>query len=287
MAKQETFRDKFYTKIAPIITGLGASVVIIGALFKIQHWEGAGPMLIIGLGTEAVLFALFAFAPAPHEPEWARVYPQLDDEYWAKNGGQAKAIAAPGEQKSVVKSIDEMMNQAKIDQTMVDRLGQGFKSLTDSVGKMGEIANASVATKSYAENVSKAAGALQDMNNSYAATVKSMSEMASATSDAKAFHTQVQNVTKNLGALNAVYEMEVTEANKQLKAMNDFNTGLSSAMSNMQEAGKGAEQFKSEMGKLTGNLTNLNNVYGNMLSAMRGGNAVASNGPAMPQPAAK
>ncbi len=271
------FQAWFYGKIAPIITGLGASVVILGALFKIMHWDGAGPMLIIGLGTEAILFAMFAFAPQAHDPAWERVYPQLDDEWWAKNGKTALPAATPaGEGKSVVKSIDEMMNQAKIDQTMVDRLGQGFKSLSDSVGKMGEIANASVATKSYAENVSKAATALQDMNKSYAETVKSMSEMSAATSDAKAFHVQVQNMTKNLGALNAVYEMELKDVNNHLKAMNQFNAGLTQALANMNEAAKSTDQFKGEMGKLTGNLSSLNNVYGNMLAAMRGTPAAAA-----------
>lgn len=232
-------------------------------------------MLIVGLGTEAILFAMFAFAPQPHDPAWERVYPELDDEYWAKNGGKV-ALPKGGDQKSAVATIDSMMSKANIDQQMIDRLGTGFKSLSDSVGKMGEIANASVATKSYAENVSKAATALQDMNKSYAETVKSMSEMSAATSDAKAFHSQVQTITKNLGALNAVYEMEIKDANNHLKAMNQFNAGLTQALQNMTEAAKGTDQFKGELSKLTGNLTSLNTVYGNMLSAMRGGAPAAA-----------
>jgi gliding motility-associated protein GldL len=278
------FQAWFYGKIAPIITGLGASVVIIGALFKIQHWDGAGEMLTIGLGTEAILFALFAFAPQPHDPAWERVYPELDDDFYAKNGAKKLPVSA-GPEKSAVKSIDEMMSQAKIDQTMIERLGTGFKSLSDNVSKMGDIANASVATKSYADNVSKASAALVDMNSSYAATVKSMSEMSAATADAKAFHTQVQTITKNLGALNAVYEMEINDANNHLKAMNQFNSGLQTALVNMTEAAKGTDQFKGELSKLTGNLTSLNNVYGNMLSAMRGG--VQNSAPAAAPTAAR
>lgn len=270
MAKQGGFQAWFYGKIAPIITGLGASVVIIGALFKIQHWNGAGPLLIIGLGTEAILFAMFAFAPVAHDPAWERVYPELDDEYWSKNGGKAIPAKA-GDQKSAMQSIDSMMQKANIDQNMIDRLGNGFKQLSENVGKMGDISQASVATKSYADNVSKAATALQDMNKSYAETVKSMSEMSAATSDAKAFHAQVQTITKNLGALNAVYEMEIKDANNHIKAMNQFNAGLTQALTNMTEAAKGTDQFKGELSKLTGNLTSLNNVYGNMLAAMRGG----------------
>lgn len=267
-AKKESLKDKFYTKVAPIITGLGAAVVILGALFKIQHYPGAGIMLIVGLGTEAVLFAMFAFAPAVHEPQWERVYPELNDEYWEKVSKNAPK--SPGQSAGLTQSIDSMLSNAKVDQGMIDRLGKGFTSLSESVNKIGEISNASVATKEYAEKVKAASTSLTEMNKSYAQTVQAMSEMSNAAQDAKSFHTQVQTITKNLGALNAVYEMELQDANNHLKAMNKFYSNLTSAMSNMADASKDTEQFKQELGKLTTNLTTLNKVYGNMLSAMKG-----------------
>lgn len=267
-AKKGGFQEKFYFKIAPIITGLGASVVILGALFKIMHWDGAGPMLIIGLGTEALLFAMFAFAPPVHDPAWERVYPELDDEYYAKlvkSGAKGAVPSGPG-----AAGLDQMLANAKIDQTMIDRLGKGFSGLADSVTKIGDITSASVATKEYATNVSSAAKAMADMNKSYAVTVSAMSEMSNAANDAKQYHTQVQAITKNLGALNAVYEMELQDANNHLKAMNKFYANLANAMSNMADASKDTEAFKGELSKLTSNLNNLNKVYGNMLSAMKG-----------------
>ena len=268
MAKQLTFRDKFYTYYAPVIVGVGASIVILGALFKIQHWPGSGVVLTIGMLVEAVIFFLFAFAPIPHDLPWERVYPQLDDEYWNKTQGNKAAIGA-GEQKSPVKALDDMMNQAKIDQEVLNRLGQGFKSLSETVGKMGDVAQASVATKEYAQNVTKASSALVEMNKSYADTVKAMGQMATATQDAAQYHSQVQQITKNLGALNAVYEMELQDANNHLKAMNQFYSNLTTAMRNMDEAGKSTETLRTEVTKLAGNLSALNNVYGNMLAAMR------------------
>lgn len=266
-AKKGGFQEKFYGKIAPIITGLGASVVILGALFKIMHWNGAGPMLIIGLGTEAVLFAMFAFAPQPHDPEWSRIYPELDDEYYAKlqkSGAKPVVQAGPG-----APGLDQMLATAKIDQAMIDRLGKGFTGLADSVTKIGDITSASVATKEYAANVSSASKAMADMNKSYATTVNAMSEMSNAANDAKQYHAQVQTITKNLGALNAVYEMELQDANNHLKAMNKFYSNLTNAMSNMADASKDTEAFKGELTKLTTNLNNLNKVYGNMLTAMK------------------
>ena len=97
-----------------------------------------------------------------------------------------------------------------------------------------------------------------------------MSGMADAATDAKEYHAQVQNLTKNLGSLNAVYEMELQDANNHLKAMNKFYGNLSSAMGNMAEASKDTDQFKNQLAKLSGNLTQLNGVYGNMLTAMKG-----------------
>jgi len=267
-AKKGGFKEKFYGKIAPVITGVGASVVIMGALFKIMHWAGAGEMLVIGLSTEAVLFLLFAFAPQPHDPEWSRVYPELDDEYWAKlqKSGAKPALAAGGPGAG---GLDQMLANAKIDQSMIDRLGKGFSGLADSVTKIGDITNASIVTKEYAANVSNASKALTEMNKSYASTVNAMAEMSNAANDAKQYHAQVQTITKNLGALNAVYEMELQDANNHLKAMNKFYSNLTNAMSNMADASKDTEAFKGELAKLTGNLSNLNKVYGNMLTAMK------------------
>jgi gliding motility-associated protein GldL len=108
------------------------------------------------------------------------------------------------------------------------------------------------------------------MNKSYDSTVKAMSDMSNASVDAKQYHSQVQAVTKNLSALNQVYEMELQDSQNHVKAMNKFYSNLSAAMENMTEASKDAEQFKSEVKNLTTNLSQLNKVYGNMLSAMKG-----------------
>jgi gliding motility-associated protein GldL len=266
-AKKGSLKEKFYGSVAPIITGLGAAVVILGALFKIMHWDGAAPMLIAGLGTEALLFVLFAFAPQVHDPEWSRVYPELDDKYWEKMGGKNAGKAAPA---AGAPALDQMLATAKIDQAMIDRLGKGFTGLADSVSKMSDLTGAAVATKDYASNVQNASKALSDMNKSYASTVNAMAEMSNAAQDSKEYHAKVQAITKSLGALNAVYELELKDADNHLKAMNKFYGNLSNAMASMADASKDAEAFKGEISKLTGNLNNLNKVYGNMLTAMKG-----------------
>jgi gliding motility-associated protein GldL len=266
-AKTVGFREKFYTYYSPIITNFGASVVIIGALFKIMHWKGADVMLIAGLGTEALLFALFAFAPIHHEPEWSRVYPQLADDY---DGEELSTSTEVGYSNGVSKKLDTMLAEANINDDLIARLGTGMRNLSESVSKMTDLSNVTVASNEYAKNVQEASKSLVEMNKSYASTVAAMSEMSNAAVDAKQYHMQIQTVTKNLGALNAVYEMELQDANNHLKAMNKFYGNLSTAMENMSDASRDTQQFKTELSKLTNNLSSLNNVYGSMLTAMKG-----------------
>lgn len=261
-----TGKDKFYQQIAPVITGVGASVVILGALFKIMHWPGAAPMLIVGLGTEAVLFLLFAFAPAISEPDWTIVHPELGLDQHSHTSHK------PVKQKEggIVKKLDDMMSDANITGDTLQKLGTGFNALSTSVSQMGSLANAAVASDEYAQNVKTATTTIQELNKSYSSTVTAMSAMADASSDAKEYHSQVQNITKNLSALNAVYEMELQDVNVHLKSMNKFYGSLSSAMENMSEASKDTQMFKGELSKLTTNLSSLNTVYGIMLTAMKG-----------------
>ncbi len=267
-AKKTGFKEKFYFTYAPIITNLGASVVIIGALFKIMHWKGAEIMLIAGLGTEALLFALFAFAPVQHEPDWSRVYPQLADDYPVDE--YETAVAAPSAGNGLTRKLDDMLANAKVDDAVIASLGTGLRGLSDSVAKMADLSKVSVATNEYAQNVSAASKSLVDLNKSYGATVTAMAEMSNASADAKQYHSQIQTVTKNLASLNAVYEMELKDTDNHLKAMNKFYGNLSAAMENVSDASKDTQQFKTELSKLTSNLSSLNNVYGSMLTAMRG-----------------
>lgn len=249
--------------LMPKVYGIGAAIVIVGALFKIQHWPGASIMLTVGLLTEAVIFFLSAFQPQPHEPDWARVYPQLADDYQGEGSG-----AATG--GSLTRKLDDMLKEANVSPDSISSLGQGLSRLSATTSQMADLSDATLATDEYTTKVKSAANSLEKINEAYSHTVEAITQMAGATTDAREYHEQVQNVTKNLGALNAVYEMELQDANNHLKSMNKFYGSLSAAMENLTDASKDTAQFKDEVAKLTQNLNSLNNVYGNMLAAMRG-----------------
>src|SRR5690606_12516500 len=192
------FKELFYTSIMPKIYGIGAAVVIIGAMFKILHYPGADLMLVVGLTTEAVIFFFSSFEPKHNDPDWSKVYPELADDYEGGHG----MMRRPGTDGngSVTKKLDHMLESSKIGPELIDSLGRGMKSLSESATKISTLGNASLATEEYANNVKAASKSLVDMNKSYATTVSAMSEMANASKDAKEYHSQVQNVTKNLGA---------------------------------------------------------------------------------------
>ncbi len=264
MSKKESgLAAKFYGSWMPKIYGLGASVVIIGAMFKLNGYPYATEMLVIGLSTEALIFAFSAFEPTHKEPEWEKVYPELAEG------------AAPQKPKgtSPAQHLDNALEKAKMGPELFDNLGKGMRSLADSASKMSNLSDAATASSDYANNARKASETLGNMNKSYASTASALTEMTNAAKGASEYQAQIQGVTKNLGALNKVYEMELQDANSHVKALNKFYSNISGAMEGLGDASKEAEQFKAQMNKLNQNVGSLNKVYGAMLSAMKSTNA--------------
>jgi len=273
MAKKKGgFVDLLFTTIMPKVYGIGAAVVIIGALFKILHLEGANLMLMVGLGTEAVIFFLSSFEPKHEEPDWAKVYPELSEDYEGPVNPTATRISnRPAAGDSPLLKIDEMLKTAKVDQNLLDNLGKGLTNLATSASQMSNLSNAAVATNEYAKNVQSASAALGEMNKSYGTAMKAVTAMADASKDTSEYHSQVQKVTKNLAALNTIYEMELKDADSHVKNMNKFYESLTGAMQGLSKVGENTSKFTTELGSLTSNITALNNVYGGMLTAMKGG----------------
>jgi gliding motility-associated protein GldL len=260
MAKGKSFfESKGFKVIMSRIYGLGASVVIIGALFKILHWKGADTMLMIGLLTEAGIFAISAFEPIKSEIDWTLVYPELA-------GLDAKGNKV--EKMSMTEKLDKMLAEAKIEQGMVNRLGDGLRGLTDNVSKMGTATDAALATNEYAAKIKEASSSVNTLNASYAKAIIAVDEMGKTGDISSAYNEKVASVTQKLASLNSVYEMELEEANNYVRQMNAYYTSLSKAVANLSDSESATSQLKTEFGQLNQNLHTLNTVYGNMLSAM-------------------
>ncbi len=262
------YKTKQFKYFQNLIFGIGAAIVMIGAASKITHQAILGIdgniWILLGLGTEALLFAFSGIIPPHEDYYWQKLYPGLDEYDGSVEG--ATALSSSGNNAS---SLDQMLENAKIDQDAINRLGTNLKSLGDNVSQLGAVANTTVATDSFARNAEEAANALSSVKGAYSNAADAMGKLASASEDTGKYHEQVQIVTKNLASLNAMYEMELQDADTHLKAMNKFYGNISTAMSHLDNSLEDAEKYRSQMAKLATNLEQLNSVYGNMLTAMR------------------
>lgn len=255
---------KGFKRFLHLASCIGAAVVILGALFKIMHWPGASQMLIVGLGTEAFLFCLFA-ADIPHEEvDWTLAYPELAG---MGHDGESEALEAASN-LPVSNQLDKLLEDAKIGPDLIESLGNGMRSLSDSANKMGDISNAHLATNDYVDSVKSASKNVSTLADTYQKAADSISSLATANDAGYSIGESLNSVSKNLSALNATYELQLQGSRQHLDATNKFYDGLSDLMKNLHDSVDDTKKYRQEMSTLSTNLTALNTIYGNMLSAM-------------------
>lgn len=244
-------------RIVNIIVCMGAAIVIFGAWQKITHQPLADFFLTAGLITEAIIFVVYAFLPPPGN-EMAVLAAALPKMGANNNGNPA------------LDKMDKMLQEADITPANLSRLSEGFKRLGTSVNNIAEVSDVVKSTSEYAAKTKEATVALESMKNAYAGATTTMGHFNAAAESTKNFHEQVQVLNKNLGSLNAIYELELQDTNSHLKAMNSFYGNLVNASQTMQGSVDDAKKAHEQIAKLANNLSSLNTVYGNMLSAMQG-----------------
>ena len=250
--------SKSTERLVNVIVCIGAAIVIFGAWQKITHQPLADFFLTAGLITEAVIFVVYAFLPPPGSEMHAiaEALPKLASNSNSSNPALAK--------------MDKMLQEADITPANLNRLSDGFKKLGTSVDKIADVSDVVKTTTDYAAKTKEATSALDAMKVAYQGATTTMGHFNTAAEGTKKFHEQVQVLTKNLGSLNAIYELELQDTNNHLKAMNNFYGNLVTASQTMQGSVDDAKRAHEQIAKLAGNLSNLNTIYGNMLSAMQG-----------------
>ncbi|MES2376254.1 MAG: gliding motility protein GldL [Bacteroidota bacterium] len=248
------------------VVSWGATVVIIGLLFKIQHLPFGGLFISIGLGAEAVLFFILGFQRDETEIDWTRAYPELAHDF---NGELPKSSQkAVGGGLSSTAALDKMLEEAKIGPELVGSLAEGLRTFGDKVNAISKVTDAGEATIAFTAKVKEATQSYDKLTGSFDKASGNLLELANTNVDSKAYHDQVNSLAKNLSALNAVYELELQDSSAHLKSMNKFYQNLSLTMNNFNESLEDSKQFKEEVGRLAKNLSSLNSIYGNMLTAM-------------------
>lgn len=192
--------------------GLGASIVIVGALFKITHYEIAGiggnVLLTIGLVTEAIIFAISAFEPVEDEVDWSLVYPELAGGP-VKERQKAKVEEAKEADAQLSKKLDAMLKEAKIDANLMSSLGESIRSFEGAAKGIAPTAEAMSSTKKYSEEMALAAAQMDSLNSLYKVQIESAARQAETNQqvaeNAEQLKQQMQNLATNLSSLNGVY----------------------------------------------------------------------------------
>ena len=295
MSLAELVQSSGWKNFIAKLYGLGASVVIVGALFKIQHWPLAGTMLTIGLLTEAVIFFFSAFEPLHEEIDWTLVYPELagipeeGEELPVQGGKHRDAIArgvggggyggGGGAGSAALAKFDEMLESAEITPDLFKKLGAGMTKLSQATSNIDTMSDIAAASDKYAESIGTATESLGKLTESYTDTAKAINESGSTYKNmadsfsiievgGKSYQEQLETLNKNLSALNTVYELQKQGADNHLKESEELYKGLQGVVKDLSDSAGDTTKYREQITKLNENLSALNNVYGNMLAAM-------------------
>jgi len=206
--------------------GWGASVVILGALFKINHYPGAEYMLIVGLGTEAIIFFFSGFEPPHVEPDWSLVYPELAGMYHGITP-EIEGDNGYNGRKGTSNELDKMLEEAKIGPELIDSLGKGLRNLSDSASKLSSVSDAAVATNDFTKNIKNATSTVGELNESYKKTAETLQKEASAGEE---YYTNMKSVSASASNLSTAYNKASESLKKDLSAADDFAGSLKNAV---------------------------------------------------------
>lgn len=268
----KTFMSRLY--------GFGASIVILGALFKINHYPGADIMLIIGLGTESVIFFFSAFETPPVDPDWSLVHPELAHLYHPTKESVKSGTKMPRRtSSSLTQELDGMLEEAKIGPELIQSLGEGLRKFSDNATHLAKVSTAAVASDEFVNSMKNASASVNKLSESSNKTSELMEQDAEAT---KEFVTNVRSASQKVASLSSVYSEASDSIKSDLNKTSEFAEAIKQATqsANMlsQNYTQSAEQiaksaqlldltkidgdeYNDQLKKISGNLSALNTVY--------------------------
>ena len=269
------FESKTWKNIMKYVYGLGAAVVIMGALFKIMHWPGASEMLIVGLSTEALIFIMSVMEPIHLDADWSRVFPELANtegegtEELDQVGLYDLIKSGDDEPGSQADKLAEKLSDAGIDNQLIGKLKDGMSNLAENASSLGSMSSATGATGEYVSSLQNASAKLNELSDEYAA---SASAIAAIAGEGNNFGPEMEKLSSNISALNNTYELQLKSSSEYLSSMSnmtELQESIKSVMSDLAASAGDTQAYRENMATLSQNLSDLNNVYGNMLKAMR------------------
>lgn len=201
MAKKKKFGFSINTLI-----NWGATVVIIGLMFKILHFKGGEWMIGIGLAVEAFLFFIMGFMSAEKDVDWTRVYPELDEDFSGELPTRSSSlnIVQPVTTGNTV-ALDKLLQDAKIDENLIGNLGDGLRTFGDKVASISKVADTAVATNQFADKLNAASIGVSQLSHAFERAAADLQTFNESSADMLQFKEQVGTFNKNLASLNAIY----------------------------------------------------------------------------------
>ena len=277
---QDWYAQPTVQMIVNIVYSLGAAVVIVGALFKILHIKGAEEMLMVGMITEAVLFSIGIFDKGHPNYHWDHVFPQLLEE-------EAKPIEVNGAIGGGVAGAPMMPSMEKLSDEDAKKLTESIKNMSETAAQLANISRVAGLTDSYANNLQKASEAaaqfatkqqnLDEATNTLLSSYKGIAEnMLAAEDKTKSFAEKANELSKNLGSINTSYELQLKGIQSQANAIESQTGKINAVTAEFEKlhtavsaSSKNMDAYKQMTDQLAKNVSDLNNVYGNMLNAIK------------------
>ena len=277
---QDWYAQPGVQAVVGMVYSLGAAVVIVGALFKIQHWPGAGVMLTAGMLTEVLLFAIGIFEKPHPTLHWDHVFPQLVED-------EAKPLAINGAIGGGVAGAPMMPGMEKLSDEDAKKLTESIKNMSETAAQLANISRVAGLTDSYANNLQKASEAaaqfatkqqnLDEATNTLLSSYKGIAEnMLAAEDKTKSFAEKANELSKNLGSINTSYELQLKGIQSQATAIESQTGKINAVTAEFEKlhtavsaSSKNMDAYKQMTDQLAKNVSDLNNVYGNMLNAIK------------------
>ena len=269
---QKFLASKKYKTFMGYLYGWGASVVMIGAYFKLTHIPGADFMLALGLGIEALIFFMSAFEPQHVEYAWDNVFVELEEDWdgktktqFATTGTAVGKAATTDVEEAMLSKMFEKMN---VSEDTFKKLGRGIDQLAENAGQMANISNAMAATTNYATAMDRATKSISDFSNAYIQTNQKLSDSLGKLDFSALDANTIKKVASSMTSLNSIYELQLQGAEQTSAASKKLTETMNKYMDNLNASSQNAGQLNQQLTQLSQRLTALNNVYGGMLSAM-------------------
>lgn len=245
--------------------GWGASVVIIGALFKIQHYPFAGEFLLIGMITEAIVFFFSGFEPLHEEPDWSLVYPELAGIEGAEPRQIDGGSRVVTQNVTLSNTLDKLLDDANIGPELIGNLSKGLQNLSDNAAKMADLSNAALVTNSYIQNVENASKSVVDLSQSYKNAAEYLKHDLSLSQE---YGNSLKSAVSSMNQLSETYQKTAQTAKESLDASSQFNSSIKNVTTYTDQLGesysKNAELLTKAVEALEGN-TNSGKVYSEQL----------------------